>query len=126
LLELLDLARKEFNASNQSGPSDPSAFLDEKALEREWPPLRAQLSAAVRAWRIKGLELMGVPDAAPIINLPLVSVAPTTIQQGEPTADVSDDPVTRPTRNTETPVFTRRAKPIEDLTIFAGLPLFDL
>jgi hypothetical protein len=56
----------------------------------------------------------------------MVTIATTTIQQGEPTADPCDDPVTRPTRNTETPVFTRRTEPIEDLTIFAGLPLFDL
>jgi hypothetical protein len=46
----------------------------------------------------------------------------------DPFSAISPQPSTspRPTRNPETPVFTRRPEPIEDLTLFVGLPLFDL
>jgi len=55
LAELLDIARKEFENGSHA------VTVDAKALEKEWPPLRSELSSAVHAWRLKGLELIGVP-----------------------------------------------------------------
>jgi hypothetical protein len=44
--------------------SDAVTTADERVLEKEWPALRAELSVTARAWRVKGLELIGVPPAA--------------------------------------------------------------
>jgi hypothetical protein len=63
LAELLDIARKEF----ENGGSK-LVTVDERELEKEWPPLRSQLSVAAGAWRVKGFTLLGEPEAT--IELP--------------------------------------------------------
>jgi len=82
LAELLEIAKKEFKDGNVM-------TVDEKELEKEWPALRSELSIGVRAWRHKGLELIGVPAAAPVaLELPQVEVefgADVAVVEPEPT-----------------------------------------
>jgi len=113
LAELLDIARKEF-----ANGSDAVTTVDEKELEKEWPALRSELSVGARAWRHKGLELIGVPANAPIaMELPQVEGA-----------EVAAEPVPEPTRFH---IPASKPRPVieiqgDDINLFAGLPLFEL
>jgi len=113
LAELLDIARKEF-----ANGSDAVTTVDEKELEKEWPALRSELSVGARAWRHKGLELIGVPANAPIaMELPQVEGA-----------EVAAETVPEPTRfhipaSKPRPVLEIKG---DDINLFAGLPLFEL
>jgi hypothetical protein len=94
--------------------------VDEKALEKEWAPLRSELSAAAQVWRLKGLQLIGVD--------PSISVSPNPVsapEQGQPVHEPSRFQVPLPpVPSTQTPA--RLHIQGEDITLFAGLPLFDL
>jgi hypothetical protein len=57
LAELLNIAREEFDADNQS--------VDEAAIEREWPQLRARLAAAMRTWLPDLPELPAAASSRP-------------------------------------------------------------
>jgi hypothetical protein len=114
LAELLEIAKKEF--------ADGTIItVDEKELEKEWPALRSELSVGARAWRHKGLELIGVPDSAPVaLELPDVP--------GNPVTEVATEPVPEPTRfhipaSKPRPVIEIKG---DDINLFAGLPLFEL
>ena len=109
LAELLEIARKEF------AEGGTLVTVDESLLEKEWPPLRSQLSAAAQAWRLKGLEL-----TASITNIE------NPIPLLEPTASMAGD--SSPERFHLPPPTPQRVLDIqgEDLNFLAGLPLFDL
>ena len=108
LAELLEIARKEF------AEGGTLLTVDESELEKEWPPLRSQLSAAVRAWRLKGLEL-----TAAITSLE------NSIPLLESAVNMASDSSPEPFHLPPTP---QRVLDIqgEDLNFLAGLPLFDL
>jgi hypothetical protein len=151
LAELLDIARKEFADGKNI------VTIEETQLEKEWPALRTDLNAAVKAWRLKGLELMGITVAAGVPPAELLGEAtvgpvPSPGVSTEPSNDHSSLPARQgcgeatvapvptpgvpcvlsvPDPRPETPD-TKRPQPrildlqAEDLTLFAGLPLFDL
>ena len=109
LAELLEIAKKEFEEGGQL------LTVDEKKLEKEWPPLRSQLSAAAKGWRLRGLELLG---AAPVaISLPELEAATVPPCPAEAEGEFHV-PAYAPA-----PVLDIQG---EDLTPFAGLPLFEL
>ena len=120
LAELLDTARKEF-----ANGSDAVATVDEKELEKEWPALRSELSIGVRAWRHKGLELIGVPAAAPVaLDLPESSAGVS------PAGSTCVSPVV-PDLPTRFHIPASKPRPVlevngDDINLFAGLPLFEL
>jgi len=140
LAELLDIARKEFNAPlpwerervadeggrvrvegetpSNEGRGEKLEFVDERMLEKEWPALRAELSVTARAWRLKGLELIGVPPAA-MVALDLPAAEPA--EQPEPSR--FHVPACRAEASERRPVIEIKG---EDLNLFAGLPLFEL
>jgi hypothetical protein len=66
LAELLDIARKEFDAGGKL------ETVDEHELEKEWPPLRSSLSIAAANWRVKGFALCGEEESTPVIELPSI------------------------------------------------------
>ena len=66
LAELLEIARKEFDAGGKL------ETVEENDLQNEWPPLRAQLSVAASEWRVKGFNLLGGESYA-AIELPSLS-----------------------------------------------------
>jgi hypothetical protein len=107
LAELLDIARKEFESGSHA------VTVDEKALEKEWPPLRSELSAAAQAWRLKGLELIGVD--------PSISVSTDAVSAPE-----QEQPIPQPSRF-QIPLHAAQPVDIEDedITLLVGLPLFD-
>lgn len=73
LAELLEIAKKEFEEGGQL------LTVDEKKLEKEWPPLRLQLSVAAKIGRLKGLELLGAappPSACPNSKPPRCRLVP--------------------------------------------------
>jgi len=110
---LLDIARKEFADGN-------IMTVDEKDLEKEWPGLRSELSIGARAWRHKGLELIGVPANAPVaLELP---------ESGAGVSPVVPDSPSRfhiPLRTPHSEVRTLDVQG-DDINLFAGLPLFEL
>jgi len=111
LAELLEIAKKEFEEGAQL------ITVDEKKLEKEWPPLRSQLSVAAKSWRLKGLELLGAaPTAISLPELEAATVPPCRSEAEEP--GEFHVPADAPA-----PVFDIQG---EDLTMFAGLPLFEL
>lgn len=124
LAELLEIAKKEFKDGNVM-------TVDETELEKEWPGLRSELSVAARAWRHKGLELIGVL-ASDTVALELPEIEPRS--GGLATAAISSEPVPEPTRF-HIPAgppseASERRRVIEikgdDINLFAGLPLFEL
>jgi len=124
LAELLDIARKEFADGRDI------VTIEETALEKEWPPLRTELNTAVKAWRLKGLELMGLDPRGrlPLNNFPEPATSPAT----PATANHSPSPggEGRGEGGLITPVPFPSPRTLEvraeDTTLFAGLPLFDL
>ena len=89
--------------------------VDEKKLKMEWPPLRSGLSVAVKGWRLKGLELLGTAVSLP--KLKAVTVPPCPAEaEGAGRFDV-------PAAEAPEPILDIQG---EDLTPFAGLPLFEL
>ncbi len=111
LAELLEIAKKEFKDGN-------IMTVDETELEKEWPGLRSELSVAARAWRHKGLELIGVP-ASDTVALELPQV------EGVEAAAVTVEPPTR------FHIPASKPRPVleiqgDDINLFAGLPLFEL
>jgi SNF2 family DNA or RNA helicase len=114
LAELLEIAKKEFEEGGTL------VTIDEKKLEKDWPPLRSQLSVASKGWRLKGLDLIGLSPNTPAVAIDL-SAAPAA------DADESNDPVHVPACRAEAEVeggsFDIQG---EDLTMFAGLPPFEL
>jgi len=119
LAELLEIARKEFADGKNI------ITIDEKALEKEWPPLRSQLNTAVRTWRVKGLELLGVTNSAPLIELPEVVTTIENAPQAVVRPPVIPDRQLVPSRGSA-PAPRKFDLVAEDLTSFHGLPLFDL
>ena len=113
LAELLEIARKEF------AEGGTLITVDESVLEKEWPPLRSQLSAAVQAWRLKGLELTAtftsLENPTLLIETSLVS---TTSISGDSSPERFHLPSPTPQR-----VLDIQG---EDLNFLAGLPLFEL
>ena len=109
--------------------------MDERVLEKEWPALRAELSVTARAWRLKGLELLGVPPTA-LVALDLdrsSGVSPAGSTGVSPVVpDVPSRfniPASKPRPAGRAEASERR--PVleihgEDLNLFAGLPLFEL
>jgi hypothetical protein len=71
LAELLDIARKEFDGGDGEAKL---VTVDEHELEKEWPPLRSQLSVAASGWRVKGFALCGDVEEPPAIELPALEV----------------------------------------------------
>jgi len=128
LAELLDIARKEFNSPSPVGAGEGGRrpdeghggkleFVDERVLEKEWPALRAELSVTARAWRLKGLELLGVPPSA-IVALDLDRSAGISPAGSTGVSPVVPDIPTR---------FNLPAAPkLPSEGWFAGLPLFEL
>jgi len=112
LAELLEIAKKEFEEGSQF------ITVDEKKLEKEWPPLRSLLSIAAKGWRLKGLELLGTAPAA--ISLPELEAAtvPPCPSEAESAGGFNV-----PDADVPAPVLDIQG---EDLTPFAGLPLFEL
>jgi len=128
LAELLEIARKEFAAGKDI------VTIDEAELEKEWPPLRTQLNTALRAWRFKGLELIGVDDSAPVIELSSMEHrAPSTEPVPAPCSPLTDAvpaPVpprpAPPTRSRPAPVLDLEAAEVSMFADnLAGLPMFD-
>jgi SNF2 family DNA or RNA helicase len=118
LAELLEIARKEFADGRNI------ITIDEQELEKEWPPLRSELNAAFRGWRLKGLALTGVTPAAPVIELPtIVAQSGGEIIPGETETETRSRPslAVRPPER----ILDLVAK---DINLFdeslAGLPLF--
>jgi hypothetical protein len=102
--------------------------VNERVLEKEWPALRAELSVTPpRARRLKGLELLGVPPTA-AIALELSKAESDTASASEPPSrfNLPARPKLpsegRPTRH-PAPVLEIQG---EDISLFAGLPLFEL
>jgi hypothetical protein len=114
LAELLEIAKKEFKDGN-------IMTVDETELELEWPGLRSELSVAARAWRHKGLALIGLPQSDTVaLELPDVDQSATS--------DASDSVPEPPTRFH---IPASRPRPVieiqgDDINLFAGLPLFEL
>ena len=127
---MLDIARKEFADGRDI------VTIEETALEKEWPPLRTELNTAVKAWRLKGLELMGLDPrgrlparpgrAESLNNFPEPATSPAT----PATANHSPGGEGRGEGGLITPVPFPSPRTLEvraeDTTLFAGLPLFDL
>ncbi len=74
LAELLDTARKEFAASGNTIPT-----VDEAELEQQWPALRAELAATVKAWHSPCAP--GVRPSRPPCETPVEPVSPLTTNQ---------------------------------------------
>ena len=159
LAELLDIARKEFNAPlprerervadegrvrvEGKKPSNvgrgESPFVDEKELEKEWPALRSELSIGVRAWRHKGLALLGNGQSSsdPVtalvaLELPEVEssagISPASSTGVSPVAPDAPSRFHIPAGLPSVASERRRVLEIkgDDLNLFAGLPLFEL
>jgi len=113
LAELLDIARKEFAAGGSV------ITVDETELEKEWTPLRGELNAAARQWRHQGLALLGLTREDIRLELP-ENDAPV-----HPVHEVHEVQAARfhlPLR----PASRDLDLVAEDITLFAGLPLFEL
>ena len=75
LAELLDTARKEFRNGNTV-----KSVIDERELEREWPPLRSQLAVTVRGFR--SMASLGINESPKVEAIEIVPLkAENTIIQ---------------------------------------------
>jgi len=137
LAELLEIAKKEFNSPSPAGAGEggrrpdegrgESPFVDEKELEKEWPTLRSELSVGARAWRHKGLELIGIPANAPVA-LDFDSSAGVSPASSTGVSPVVPDAPSRfhvPLRAPHSEIRTLDVQG-DDINLFAGLPLFEL
>jgi hypothetical protein len=126
LAELLDIARKEFE--NGSHP----VTVDEKKLEKEWPPLRSELSAAAAAWRLKGLELLGVPVGRVSPHGEGAENPIHTPEWGQLVPEPTRFQIPLPPASSTEPSAASIQSPARldiegaDITLFADLPLFNL
>ena len=116
---LLEIAKKEFEEGGQL------ITVDEKKLEKEWPPLRSQLSVAAKGWRLKGLELLGngQPGSDPTPTISLPELESTASAASAPSETDLPRHFHVPAADVPAPVLDLQG---EDLTMFAGLPLFEL
>ena len=121
LAELLDIARKEFENGSHA------VTVDEEALEKEWTPLRSELSAAATGWRLKGLELIGVNSSIPVSTNPVSAPEQEQAVPGPSRFQITIPPASSncaPVASIQPPACLDIQG--EDITLFAGLPLFDL
>ena len=118
LAELLEIAKKEFKDGNVM-------TVDETELEKEWPGLRSELSVAARAWRHKGLELIGVPASDTVaLELPQVEGVEAAVATVEPPTRFHI-PASKPRPVLEIQGDDMNPERFRD-NLFAGLPLFEL
>lgn len=82
LAELLSIARLEFNGG---GGSDAVTTVDEAELEKEWPPLRAELGQLMTHWSrgTSGL-IIGGPDAVSETVVPKFEPSQPSVKQTRP------------------------------------------